>query len=282
MRRALWNGVWVTELESADGARATVADHGAHLLSWTPAGGRPALYLSGKSGYGGNAAIRGGVPIIFPQFGERGTGRRHGFARTAAWEAHGAAMEDGQAVARYRLTHEGDAIWPHRAELHYTVACVAQELRLTLEVKNPSPESWQCCAALHTYLRVADIARTTLSGLRHADYLDQAKGGVPGRQEEGLLAVDGEIDRIYQAVAGPLTLDDCERGIVIEKQGFADVVIWNPGEAKAAALSDMPAGDFRAFLCVEAAAVMQPVTLQAGASWTGVQRFAVVPCRADS
>jgi glucose-6-phosphate 1-epimerase len=277
MMRKQWNGIWVTELASGDGAQAVIADHGAHVLSWTPASGGPALYMSDKSGFGGNAAIRGGVPIIFPQFGERGTGKRHGFARVAGWEALGAGIEDGSAVARYRLMHEGDAVWPHRAELTFTVTVSGQELQLALEVDNSSRESWQFCAALHTYLQVADIARVTLVGLQHVDYLDQVRAGMPGRQEEAALAIDGEIDRIYAAVAQPLTLDDGMRRITIDKQGFTDVVVWNPGAAKAAALNDMPAQDYQSFLCVEAGIIMQPVVLQTGASWRGVQRFTMSP-----
>ena len=278
MTRKQWNGIWVTELANDDGAQALLADHGAHVLSWTPAAGGPALYLSGKSGYGGSAAIRGGVPIIFPQFGQRGTGKRHGFARVASWEPLGAGMEGEVAVARYCLVHQGDAPeWPHRAELIFEVEFSGQELRLTLDVHNPSSETWQFCAALHTYLQVADIDRVALSGLQHVNYLDQTKDGAPGRQDEALLAIDGEIDRIYAGVAAPLTLDDGARRIVIDKEGFDDVVVWNPGAAKAAGLSDMPAEDYRSFLCVEAGAIMQPIVLPGGASWTGVQRFSVAP-----
>ncbi len=277
MTRKEWNGIWVTELASSDGAQVLLADHGAHVLSWTPATGAPALYLSSKSGYGGSAAIRGGVPIIFPQFGERGTGKRHGFARVANWEPLGVGIEGGKAVARYRLMHQGEATgWPHRADLVYGVAFSGQELQLTLEVDNPSDETWQFCAALHTYLQVAGIDRVALSGLQHVNYLDQVKAGAPGRQEEAVLSIHGEIDRIYGGVAAPLTLDDGARRIVVDKQGFKDVVVWNPGAAKAAALSDMPADDYRSFLCVEAGAIMQPIVLPGGASWTGMQRFSIL------
>jgi glucose-6-phosphate 1-epimerase len=52
-------------------------------------------------------------------------------------------------------------------------------------------------------------------------------------------------------------------------------VVWNPGAVKAAGLADMPAEDYRAFLCVEAGAIMQPVRLAAGTNWRGVQHFTV-------
>jgi glucose-6-phosphate 1-epimerase len=281
MMRKQWNDVWCTEIESADGARAVIADHGAHLLSWIPAGGEDALYLSEKSAYGGTAAIRGGVPIIFPQFGARGDGKRHGFARNLAWEPVFAGVENGRGVARYRLVHNSTTDvqlpphWPHFAELDYAVVFSGSELHLSLSVRNPSAESWEFCAALHTYLRVADIAQVTLSGLHGLDYLDQVRDGAPAREEQPVLRIDAEIDRIYAAAHEPLLLDDGKRRIAIGKQGFDDVVVWNPGAEKAAALPDMQARDYRSFVCVESGAIMQPIVLRSGESWIGSQSFTV-------
>lgn len=80
----------------AEGASALVALHGAHVLSWIPADGREHLFLSDRAIVDGQAAIRGGIPLIFPQFGERGSLRKHGFARTAPWTFHD--IEDDAAL----------------------------------------------------------------------------------------------------------------------------------------------------------------------------------------
>jgi glucose-6-phosphate 1-epimerase len=76
------------ELASADGARVRVLPYGAQVVSWRPAPGAPGgagerLYLSARSGYRVGAAVRGGVPVIFPQFADSGPFGRHGFARHA-------------------------------------------------------------------------------------------------------------------------------------------------------------------------------------------------------
>ena len=68
-------------------ARATVLPYGAHVTSWITADGDERLYLSGRTAYRAGAAIRGGVPVIFPQFSDVGPLPRHGFARTRAWRA---------------------------------------------------------------------------------------------------------------------------------------------------------------------------------------------------
>ena len=46
-----------------------------------------------------------------------------------------------------------------------------------------------------------------------------------------------------------------------------------PATTKGAALPDMEPGGERRMVCVEAAAVQQPVTVAAGARWSGTQRF---------
>jgi glucose-6-phosphate 1-epimerase len=49
--------------------------------------------------------------------------------------------------------------------------------------------------------------------------------------------------------------------------------VWNPGAERAAALSDLDAGGYRNFLCVEAANIGVPVRLGPGAEWRGRQRL---------
>jgi len=53
--------------------------------------------------------------------------------------------------------------------------------------------------------------------------------------------------------------------------GFTDVVIWNPGAERGAALSDLEPDGWLSMLCVEAAVVGTPVELGPGERWTGQQ-----------
>lgn len=276
--RKQWQGMEVTELRSPDGAAALVADHGAHLLSWAPASGEPALFLSELSQYGTGSAIRGGVPVIFPQFGERGSGKRHGFARVLPWRPVFAGVEAGRAVARYCLDNNdlGDLDWQHRFELTLEIAVAGLALQETLTIHNPSDEVWECCAALHTYLQVSDLATAGIEGLQHAGYIDQTQGGFAAMQKEALLRFDGEVDRIYPAVKNPVLLADRARKISVSQGGFRDIVVWNPGAEKAGRLTDMRADDYLGFVCVEAGAVIEPIRLAPHARWTGSQQLTVV------
>jgi glucose-6-phosphate 1-epimerase len=62
--------------------------HGAHVTSWKPVGGEEVLFVSSQSRWEDGRAIRGGVPICFPWFGDKADDPRapaHGFVRTKAW-----------------------------------------------------------------------------------------------------------------------------------------------------------------------------------------------------
>ena len=281
--RAIWHGTAVTHLRSDDGASAVVADHGAHLLSWCPAGGVEALFLSTASRYGVNDAIRGGVPIIFPQFGEHGAGKRHGIARSLSWQFLGATLAGGVALARWTLCgtleqycdeHGSD---DRHYRLGFDVRLGGGCIELGLVVENTGTRVWQCHAALHTYLRVDDLAATSVIGLQGQHYIDQVLPGSTATQDAVSLEFAGEVDRIHADAPSSLLLCDGKRRLQVGQDGFADTVIWNPGAAKAAALSDLQPQGQRHFVCIEAAAVVQPLLLVPAAIWRGTQTLQVYP-----
>jgi len=56
-----------------DGAQFSATEFGGHVCSWIPAGGKEQLFLSKTSELGSGVAIRGGVPVVFPQFAGMGS-----------------------------------------------------------------------------------------------------------------------------------------------------------------------------------------------------------------
>src|SRR5204863_9262286 len=75
------------ETAAADGARAAAFTHGAQVTSSKTVGGDERLFLSERSAFAADAAIRGGGPVIFPQFGAMGPLPKHGFARVVEWDS---------------------------------------------------------------------------------------------------------------------------------------------------------------------------------------------------
>jgi glucose-6-phosphate 1-epimerase len=272
-------------LGGAPAGSAFVAAQGAHVLSWRDDSGRERLYLSPASGGMTRSdrlntqAIRGGIPICFPQFSGRGTLPKHGFVRNMAWlAAPQQTLSGGQQGAMHALTLtcRDDAhtrqIWPQGFAAAVAVQLQPQSLSVTLSVTNTGDTPWEFSVALHTYLRVDDVRNVRLRGLQGVSYQDATAGNVVVTQQEADLGIAAELDRVYLAPPAQLTL--LEPGVPslrIEQHGFADSVVWNPGPLKAAALPDLPDDDWLRMLCVEAACAAVPMRLEPGQSWRGSQ-----------
>jgi glucose-6-phosphate 1-epimerase len=258
------------------GDTVLVALQGAHVLSWVSQG-RERLYLSPNNLWDGKSAIRGGVPVCFPQFNQRGTLPKHGFARNMNWTVGEAAASGDAAHIDFTLSTNPDtlAIWKQAFVAVLRVAMAPGQLTITLTVNNTEAQNeLHFSGALHTYLAVDDIDLTELRGLGGRPEWD-AVADVHGLADEALY-FDGEFDRVYDAAANPLHLQDGTSTLQIEQSpSWANSVVWNPGEGKCAALADMPAQGFARMLCVEAAQVFEPISISAGGQWVGWQRLTV-------
>ncbi len=154
--------------------------HGAHVVDWTPTGSEPVLWLSPRARLESSAAIRGGVPIIFPWFGSGRTGGMtpsHGFGRLSDWRLASLECASDRATAEFALdsNHVTSAEFPSsirgplfrvRGRAPHARADGPQHGRGTLHVRR----------RLHTYLAVGDVTEVTVLGLDGAEYVDQAAG----------------------------------------------------------------------------------------------------------
>lgn len=267
----------LVHLQSPDGSRATVLLHGGHLVSWIPAGGQEQLYLSPRSRFGAGASVRGGVPVIFPQFAEQGPGPRHGLARNRPWQVvqQDRGRDDALLVLRLQDDEATRAAWPHAFALELTVRLTAQQLDLELAVDNLGDQPFDFQAALHSYWRVDALTHTVVQGLQGCRYQDQVAGGAEGVQHSSRLELlgQGPIDRIVHEVPGGLGLTEMgpppARRLALAFEGFEDAVVWNPGPQHE--LSDLPADGWQHFVCLEAAQIQRRIHLPAGESWVARQ-----------
>ncbi|HEY5805297.1 MAG TPA: D-hexose-6-phosphate mutarotase [Lysobacter sp.] len=269
------DGCACLRLTADDRAVVEISLHGAHVLSWQPSPGRERLYLSPRASFAKGAAIRGGIPVIFPQFGGRGPMTKHGFARLLQWRYMGIEdlAETPEAVLELVDSDYSRRQWPaqFRARLH--VALAPSALTVRLAIRNEGEASFSFTTALHTYLRVNDLAATSLLGLEAAAFEDSARNGLATEAEGAALRFEGEVDRIYPDCAKELLLVDGEGETRISAAGFRDTVVWNPGAPLAAKMPDLGADGHRYFVCVESGTIVAPVTLAPGEKWIGMQRL---------
>lgn len=249
-------GLIVAEVNNAH-ATATIALQGAHLMTWTPKGAQPVIWLSKDAKLAPGKSIRGGVPICWPWFGPHATETTfpgHGFARTVPWElVETQKLGNGatRLVLRIQFSDATRAQWPHASqlEIHFVIG---PTLDIDLVTRNTGNKVITIGDALHTYFEVGDVRQVKLHGLDGCPYIDKVDGG-NSKQQTGLVTIAGEVDRIYLQSTAECVIEDplMKRNIRIAKKGSSSSVVWNPGVVKAEKMADLGKDGYLNMLCVE-------------------------------
>lgn len=273
-----FRGIEAVRLNGPRGTSAVVSLLGGQVLSWITSDGRERLFLSDKAVFDGSVAIRGGVPVCWPQFAGLGDLPKHGFVRTRPWSVTTERCGDDYALLTLAIGDDdaSRAIWPHAFRLELTVMLEADRIDFELSVTNTGEAPFDFTGALHTYLRVTQVEDVALEGLYGHHYRDATQDNAVIRDSGTAVMVEGEMDRAYFNVKRPQLMQAGNLSLGIQCQGFPDVVVWNPWVDKCATLADMPADGWRHMLCVEAAVANSPITVAAGEEWYGRQTLVTV------
>ena len=280
---------------SLPACEATIYLHGAHLTHWQPRGQKPVLYLSPRSAFAADKAIRGGVPICFPWFGNGLSGAQkpsHGFARLSEWTfAFAALVADDEAGEALHLTFTLGPTDLSRSlgygdfRAAYEIILGADQgraLTLRLTVANPGNQVLEFEEALHVYFRVGDPRTVQVEGLEHAIFLDKTDEAKAKQAPAGPLTFAQQTDSVFANNRGTVRLADpqLDRAITVAKQNSATTVVWNPFPSGSASLKDLAPDSWEHFVCMEAANTgTDAITLAPGAAHTMEARITTVPLR---
>lgn len=236
------------------------------------------FYLSPLSmGESGAAApARGGVPVLFPQFADSGPLPKHGLVRTATWRLLADEMLPGLHRVHYELDMAPTdfASWPHAARLGLQVASSPDELTLTLQVRNTGGDTFHWTGGLHPYFALQDVLSSSATGLAGLAVQDRYNADLRCQPPGDLTWTTQPFERLYDACP-PVTLNTGSNCLSLSASGFDQWMVWNPGEAGASALADLPDSDWRCFVCIEPVCVTRPVVLAPGESFEGQLRIAL-------
>ena len=252
-------------------ATVVISTYGAHVLHYTTdnhlrhqsadQAQKAQLWLSPKAVWREQQPIRGGVPICWPWFGKVNPALladldpeitstlklpNHGLVRTRLWQKSAEAI-DADGVSIEFCLEVTDIPWhPAPVLLRYLVR-LDHQLTLTLSCDAAITQQ----GALHSYFAVSASTAVQVRSLptQYYDKVTDAKC----RENSDILHFQGEIDRVYPDTPEILTLSDQATELQILQQGHDASVLWNPGAAKAAASTDIPAEQWADFVCVEAA-----------------------------
>ena len=279
--------------------RAIVALHGAHLLSWIPNGQREVFWLS-PSALPEPAAIRGGVPVCWPWFAKQGMptwAMQHGPVRGLPWQISAIHTSSDEEIS---LSLEPCAQNAENAQNAYFTALapklhlslgitLGRTLTQSLQTRNHGDQPFTLTQALHSYFSVSHAEHISIDGLSGLHYQDRLRDLATDVQGS-TFALNAACDRTYaqppstvNAAQPPVhrySLNDpaWQRRIVIDTQGSASVVVWNPGHETARNMADVPDDGWQNFFCIEAAnAGPDLVTLAPGAVHSLAQTVSVMP-----
>ena len=217
------------------------------------------LYTSPTTQRMPDAPIRGGIPLIGPQFGTRMAATypelpSHGVLRRQPWVVDTATPT----ALKAHLRHAG-------IDYSYTVDVTVQEgqddatrgavtsFRCVLEAHNTTETPVEVQIGFHPYFAVEEITHTQVRGVQGTAIADFRGDGEFRPASRDVITFDEQgYDRGVRGVHS-LTIVDGQGGrdITVRSESADIFVVWNPGVEQAAAFGDMPDDGWHDFVCVE-------------------------------
>ncbi|KAF2317191.1 hypothetical protein GH714_016129 [Hevea brasiliensis] len=274
------NGLDKVVLRESRGSSVEVYLYGGQVTSWKNDHGEELLFVSSKAIFKPPKAIRGGIPICFPQFGSHGGLEQHGFARNRVWSIDTdpppfPTVSSNKAFIDLILkpTEEDMKIWPHSFEFRLRVALgPGGDLMLTSRIRNTNADGkpFSFTFAYHTYFSVSDISEVRVEGLETLDYLDNLQSKERFTEQGDAITFESEIDKIYLSTPTKIAILDHEKKRTLFYARMDCQML-------AKAMADFGDDEYKHMLCVEAAAVEKPITLKPGEEWRGRLELSAVP-----
>lgn len=280
-------------LKSSDGrTSAKVYLFGAHVFSFQ-VDDQEKLWMSSLSTMDGSGAIRGGIPIAFPQFADEGSlNMLHGFARESHWKV----VEGSHSHVKLELTNDEKtmSLWPHTFILHYEVRLRARGISLALEVTNTDQtKDMTFSGCLHTYFKFDNALDISLHGFCNTVFVDKADnrkekiqdGPIEVKAESDKSAKDasieyGFVDRIHYNSPSNYIFKKGDKVLynIEQSESWTDTTVYNPylGDKQGPSFPDFDDDGYKYTICCEPTlSGKHSVTLKPKETWLGTQTITV-------
>lgn len=239
-----------------------IDSHGATLIS-ALINRQELLFLSKKAIFDSRTPIRGGVPIVFPNFGysEKSYLPKHGFARISNWNLKKKwnKLNNSGIILELRNNCFTQQFWNYQFTLLYTIILNHNNFSTELTIQNQDQLSFEYQCLFHNYFKISNLSRLRIANLDDVSYLDQLTREKKSHSDE--VVIDGEIDRIYEPTNNCVSILDESKIIKVKTDNKSEVVVWNPWEKKSRSLGDFEDDEFLNMICVEPG-ILTPTTLK--------------------
>ena len=234
----------------------TISKTGAQILSFENSRG-DILWTASAPEYLAGKPVRGGIPVVFPWFGDHKTDPAmpaHGFVRSLEWDC--TAMDTASVTLTCSDSKSTRSLWDFafRCDLQITLDEV---LKVTMTVTNTGDQEMSFEQALHTYFASGNIHEASVHGLQNVPFVEHAREPEATWDPSQPIRFRAETDRVFQYVPNELSLHAATMGHTVKlcTDNSRSTVVWNPWPNKTARLSQMLADDWRSFVCIESANV---------------------------
>ncbi len=237
-----------------DKCYAVISLYGGQILSFKAKNKEPLLWLSENAVFKNGVAIRGGIPICAPWFGEHSEyALNHGFARISEWDlAEINQLKNSDVVITLKLTeNELSKQYDYQQFTMEINIILGSTLSINFSFENNRDISQTCEWAMHSYFQVDDCKTTTVDGLLNYTYQDKTKNNKAVLLTKPQV-FEGEIDRSFVNASTVQKINNISP-ITITGQNCNSVIVWNPGEILANKMSDIIHSN--KFVCVERGAI---------------------------
>lgn len=213
---------------------------------------------------------RGGVPILFPQFADRGELTKHGFVRDVNWEMVSHDLNGLSEHLSYELNIKPSSFsaWPYAANLQLDVIAEAKSITFSLTIKNLGEKSFSWTGGLHPYLKIENLLNVKIQGLKGSKVGNKYKPD-QNHQLNHFLSFDGQPFESLFLSSSDLVIHENHRTLHLSSTGFSEWMIWNPGQSGVKDFSDVPKNDWCKFICIEPVIAHQPQLTEGGEQFIG-------------
>lgn len=282
-----------TITHSKSGATAELYPIGATVTSFKTSKGRELIFLSRLAKLDGSKAVRGGIPLVFPQFAHPDKSMpQHGFFRTNLWTIDTSTAYDHDDKAGIHCTLTLSQVSKSRGgkwdvdktdfdfAADYHVQITADTLTTVLTITNTGSTAFPFQTLKHTYFQVqgheaTNGETTNVTGLAGYSVEDKITNE-EYVQDDTPIVFDKNVDRIYTPPADKPSVEAVVNtgggtSIVVGGTGTVNgqsvpvsCVVWNPFAEKAAAMSDFGDDQYNDMVCVEPGIIQNVPDLEAG------------------
>lgn len=238
---------------------------GAQILEASFVSGVKLFYVSPISKLNPYTPARGGIPILFPQFGAIGGLKKHGFVRDDFWKLIQENNNEEEHIVEYALNiHPQDyPDWPHTAFLNVRYVLTENSFSVQLSIKNEGLDLFSFTGGVHPYFEISSREEIQINGLESTPFLDSFSD-----LESYRLKGDALIERLYLDNP-PISFYNGKQWLKVSASGFTNWMIWNPGNEGAKLLGDLPDDDWNKMICIEPIVYSSPVVLNPSEVFVG-------------